>query len=208
MAFRLAEAYLTHTRQERGQTTEQQPDELDSLVEALIKSRNGGGGENAIATICRHQKKPPVDVNAIAHDLGIRVYYRFDLESGISGKIMRNDNLGGSSGFAIVVNARDNKRRRRFTLAHEVAHYVLHRDLIDKGSVIVDSELYRSNLSDFLERQANRLAADILMPAHLLRRTYQHKRTAEELAVEFDVSKRAMEIRLSELDLAQFRLEF
>ena len=56
--------------------------------------------------------------------------------------------------------------RRRFTIAHEIAHFLLHRDKI--GDQLSDDAMYRSSLSSDDERAANRLAADILMPMGLI----------------------------------------
>src|SRR3546814_18529596 len=57
--------------------------------------------------------------------------------------------------------------RRRFSIAHEIAYFALHRNLIGDG--VTDDAMYRSNLSSAVEVQANRMAAGILMPWHLIR---------------------------------------
>jgi Zn-dependent peptidase ImmA (M78 family) len=73
---------------------------------------------------------------------------------------------------------------------------VLHKDRI--GHEMFDDHLYRSGLPDRMEYQANALAADILMPRKLIRVAQLNglSRPAD-LAREFGVSERAMEIRLS-----------
>ncbi len=76
----------------------------------------------------------------------------------------------------------------------------MHGDLIEDR--IVDDTLYRSGLSDHYERQANGLAADILMPLILIKRLYcEGKRDVASLAEALDVSPAAMEIRLSSLGI-------
>jgi predicted transcriptional regulator len=143
---------------------------------------------------------PPVDVEKIARELGLPIHRRSDLTSDVAGMIIKDRRHPSPSGFAIHVNANDNLRRQRFTIAHEIAHYILHRDLIGDG--ITDDALYRSSLGDIYERQANRMAADILMPASLLRTYYREKTPAiAPLAHAFDVSMEAMAIRLNELRL-------
>ncbi|HCM3005245.1 TPA: ImmA/IrrE family metallo-endopeptidase, partial [Klebsiella pneumoniae] len=96
--------------------------------------------------------------------------------------------------------------RQRFTLAHEIAHFLLHRDRIGDG--ITDDILYRSKLSDFMEVQANRLAADILMPGHLLEKKLleltqtvelRDEQKIERLAEVAGVSTTAIKIRLGKL---------
>lgn len=144
--------------------------------------------------IRQFQETIPVPLSALAKALELKVVAS-TLPPGISGEIRPS-----SSGFTISVNRHDSARRQRFTVAHEIAHYLLHRDQIGKG--ITDDALYRSSLSDWREAEANRLAAEILLPREALDRKVQ---TAQEvsredlasiLASEFNVSEVAMKIRL------------
>ena len=113
-------------------------------------------------TIIRErQRSYPVDVEALAKDFNISIVNK-DWPDDWSGAIGKDDN-----GFFIIVNKNHPKVRQRFTIAHEIAHYVLHRDKIGNG--IKDDWKYRSrNISDTDEREANKLAAEILMPADLV----------------------------------------
>jgi len=136
----------------------------------------------------------PVDIVAYAERLGVNVWEQ-DLPEGISGEIRRDARHGGPSGYSILVNNRDSRTRKRFTVAHEIAHFLLHRDRIGDG--LVDSSMYRSGLSTLAEVQANKKAADILMPMHLIER--EIKSGAGSIAIlarRFDVSEQAMSIRL------------
>ena len=135
----------------------------------------------------------PVDLNGIASVLGAMVTMDA-LGPDIAGKIAR-----APKGYIITINNRDVRTRQRFTLAHEIAHLVLHKDLIGDG--VEDNVLYRSTkLSDDVERQANRYAADILMPAGVVRRYFKSgQRAISELASIFEVSPEAMRIRLINL---------
>ena len=86
--------------------------------------------------------------------------------------------------------------RQRFTVAHEVGHFVLHRDKLERGD-LVDDAMYRSGLSSSEETAANRLAADILMPFQLIRSLLSAGiRDPEALANKLQVSAAAMRIRL------------
>lgn len=148
--------------------------------------------EGVFTTIRKYQTAAPVEVGAIARDLGIEILADDTLPDSISGSIARDD-----EGFFITVNARHALSRQRFTIAHELAHYVLHRDQIGDG--IQDSALYRSHLSGRCEVEANKLAADILMPLDLVQTVLDQlgdKATVDELARRFHVSKSAMSIRL------------
>jgi predicted transcriptional regulator len=157
--------------------------------------------ESSLAVVARYQHRAPVDLERIARDLGIRVY-REPLGPQISGQIVRNAGYGGSTGFAISINSTDPPNRQRFTFAHELAHFILHRDLIETG--VVDNAMYRSNLSDYYEVQANRLAADILMPVPLVRHFLAREGgNVQKLASLFGVSPQAMQIRLNGIDAGQ-----
>ncbi|MAU97726.1 MAG: hypothetical protein CMP81_17890 [Fulvimarina sp.] len=143
-----------------------------------------------------YQSDIPVKIGAIAAHLGLEVKVA-TLDIGISGMIMPVDN---DEKYKILVNKHEPNYRRRFTLSHEIAHYLLHRDLIGDG--LKDNILYRSKLSDAREAEANRLAADILMPPIQIKKWMESNSGLREadavskLAEYFDVSEDAMRIRL------------
>jgi Zn-dependent peptidase ImmA (M78 family) len=144
--------------------------------------------------IKRFQSSPPVDVGSVAEALGLKVWESSTLPEDVSGKIIRDDINGGPAKYSILVNSSQSYARKRFTVAHEVAHYVLHRDLI--GSGLTDDALYRSGLATSKEAQANRLAAEILMPDHLLAQGRVFTENPDFLAKRYQVSGQAMRIRL------------
>ncbi|WP_439637624.1 ImmA/IrrE family metallo-endopeptidase [Oceanicaulis sp.] len=146
----------------------------------------------------------PVSMNKIAEALGIRVRGA-SLPAGVSGEI-RPVNPGANE-FIIRVNRHESKKRQRFTVGHELGHFLLHRELIGAG--LTDNVLYRSGLSNKKETEANKIAADLLMPKSLLfskLRNYtsdKRKLTLDErpsivkfLAEDFMVSEDAMRIQL------------
>lgn len=159
--------------------------------------------ESDMRIVARHLTKAPVDLEAIFAELGIE-YQEIWMDEA-SGAIERR----GDS-FAVNVNALESKNRRRFTAAHELAHYLLHRDLMGDGEKMhrhIDS-LYNGGeqagdvvFSRAHEIQANRLAAQIVMPAPLVREKFAAQQDAALLASDFGVSKAAMEIRLKTLGL-------
>lgn len=140
-----------------------------------------------------HQQQLPVSVGGIARDFGIKVL-KSTMPGSISGEIRETDGL-----VTIKVNRHDVKERQRFTIAHEIAHFLLHRDRIAGG--ITDDVLYRSRLSDELEREANRLAADIIMPAELVNKSLKNHSSLKaedrykKVAEEAEVSLAAVKIR-------------
>lgn len=140
------------------------------------------------------QQEAPVDVVRIAEALGINVWEE-QLEPPISGKLFIDKLNGGSSTFSIVVNKVESRPRKRFTIAHEIAHFILHRDDLNNG--IVEDALFRGGLSSKQETEANKLAAEILMPFPLIEKLMGRGiRTIEELAEALEVSKAAISIRL------------
>lgn len=119
----------------------------------------------------RFTARAPVDVEGIARALGLDVY-RSTFGDQISGMIKKNSD----GRYSILVNANDSPERQRFTIAHEIAHYLYHRDLIGDG--VADSPAYRApnpevygstRLQQRHETQANQFAANILMPLELIR---------------------------------------
>lgn len=139
----------------------------------------------------------PVKIATMARALGIEVKSA-TLRPRISGQLQRSPD--SPSGFRIRINRHEAPSRQRFTIAHEVAHYLLHRDFIGDG--IEDSILYRSTLSDTREAEANRLGAQLLMPKESVIRVLRElggratPEIARAMAVRYDVSEAAMSIRL------------
>ena len=141
-----------------------------------------------------HQAQPPVFTVPIANDLGLIVYKskRGSWPTNVSGMIKRGQN--NTNSYEIYVNGDHHENRRRFTIAHEIAHFILHQEHIGTG--ITEDALYRSGLSNVIEHQANAFAADILMPWHLIEEQLHTVGNIERLAKIFQVSKSSMSIRL------------
>lgn len=143
-----------------------------------------------------YMKSYPVKVGELASALGIEVV-RAGLAPKISGLIQPSRTA--RAGYEIRVNKYETRERQRFTVAHEIAHFLLHRD--DIGNGVVDSIMYRSSLTSRKESEANRLAAAIVMPYDAVRREFAKidstaSDAAERLAATFGVSTPAMKVRL------------
>ena len=96
----------------------------------------------------------------------------------------------------IAVNSSRPLCRRRFSVAHEIGHYLLgHNSLSfsESGGGMIKRESRQ-------ERAANAFAAEFLMPKVMLSRE-AHRYTLRALALRYKVSMQAMEIRLKELGL-------
>lgn len=99
--------------------------------------------------------------------------------------------------------------RLRFTLAHELAHWLIHKKIFSGTGEA--AALYNSNKDDdATEWQANYLATAILMPNGQIKRCFNALRPkckgqaqyVCEMAKVFEVSKKAMEIRLKDFSLS------
>ncbi|HEX8420409.1 MAG TPA: ImmA/IrrE family metallo-endopeptidase [Sphingomonas sp.] len=155
--------------------------------------------------VARHLNKAPVNLQAIFSELGID--YHETRMNDASGSISRS-----GDGFVVNVNALESETRRRFTAAHELAHYLLHRDLLGDGERMhrhIDNLYDAGRQSGEVifrrshEIEANRIAAQIVMPKKLVEEKFGLTPDAGALASEFGVSKAAMEIRLKTLGLLE-----
>lgn len=138
----------------------------------------------------------PVKLGAIAKRLGVKVLLS-TLPRGTSGQI------GQENGdFVIRINRHEAKHRQRFTLAHELAHFLLHRGRIVAEGGWSENVLLRSGQPASIEYEANRLASDLIIPSNELAKAtaeYSGPMTSEiieDLASRFGVSAAAMEIKL------------
>lgn len=149
------------------------------------------------ATLDSFASEIPIAVGRLAQELGLPVALS-SLSPSISGLIEPDE--ASPSGFRIRVNRYETDARQRFTIAHEIAHFLLHREHIRSG--IVDSVMYRSSLSSAREAEANRLAAEIVMPLAKVNEEVRKlggikdESTAIALARTFKVSIPAMKVRL------------
>ena len=167
----------------------------DELLVHLVDARE----EKIIKKAHESLLGSPVNLKLLARDLGVQ-YRNENMPSGIYGFLEKT-----SAGFVIGIKYDDIWTRKRFTFAHELAHFLLHRDRLEEGQafrenvfLLRDTES-KNVLSRADERQANRLAAHILMPISKLREAFapgQPMYTVAALAKIFDVSLQAMQIRL------------
>jgi hypothetical protein len=136
----------------------------------------------------------PVDIAGLARAYGLAVR-QAHMGPHISGEIFPDLYRGGPSGFTIRVNASDPPRLKRLTVAHEIAHFLRHRDRISNR--LVDDRMYRSRLGTTKEREAEDLAYDFLMPRALIREFRLAGMTdPQQLAARFGVPIYVMKRRL------------
>jgi Zn-dependent peptidase ImmA (M78 family) len=162
-------------------------------------------GKSASDIIREYTADAPIKIEHLVEAFGIKLNRQANLHPQIAGQVERMED----GTYEISVNEKDHYYRRRFTIAHELGHYLLHKRLIDDG--VDDTKAYRSlNIGKFKntkigpeqEAEANKAAARLLMPAQLVRR--YHKEfggDVKALAKKFQVSYEAMGYRLQGLGL-------
>jgi len=142
----------------------------------------------------------PVDPGAIAEKLGVHLAPVGNASSPweFSGYFKRYDSLYG--GPVIQYNRADALVRRRFTVAHELGHFVLGHENAPRA----DPAMFGASVSTPIEREANQFAAELLMPADAVKKIALsgRMRSVEELADAFKVSRVAMNYRLGNLQLS------
>lgn len=146
----------------------------------------------------------PVPVESIAEDLlGLRI---------------EEDDLGECSGMLIpserliVVNASEAMsgdtptRRHRFTIAHELGHWICHaKGTTDPAATYCRAKDLSQDADRALEREANVFGAELLMPEAAVREAWAAFPDAAYVASKFDVSAMAAQWRLYSFGLVDSR---
>lgn len=94
--------------------------------------------------------------------------------------------------------------RLRFTAAHELAHWLIHQELYSGSgdtAAMLKSISKSSDADKYIERQADALAGALLMPINQIKRSFYRVSGTDKVSVlaeQFNVSRKAMEIRLKD----------
>jgi len=158
--------------------------------------------ESELSFVDERLKSAPIDVVGIIKELGVK-YEESPLAPGVDGRI----DFDGSD-YKITVNSEQSQQRRNFTAAHELEHYLLHRDLLEERGHL--DRLFDAPgrqgpakpISPSHEAQANKLAVQMLMPRQaILNEMVWQDYDLAKIARMFVVSPEAMEIRLKTLGI-------
>ena len=148
----------------------------------------------------------PISVESVARHISAQIRYEPFEGQNLSGMAYRQPD----GARFIGVNALHSKKRQRFTIAHEIAHLVLHTkdDFHLDEAFLIGNRDDRSALAiDDKEIEANQFAAELLMPAEWVLNDLRGRHIdfeedemfIRELAEKYGVSAQAMTIRLSAL---------
>ncbi len=148
-------------------------------------------------------KSLPIPIETIVSNQGIKLL-SYDLGEGMSGVLIIEQGEA-----TIGYNKNEHRVRNRFTIAHELGHFMLHKEkdlFVDKDFKIMFRTIPSNDVNEIHEKEANEFAASILMPEDLLRREidlldldYTDENAVKILAKKFDVSPISMSIRISKI---------
>jgi predicted transcriptional regulator len=136
---------------------------------------------------------PGGDVQALVRRLGGRIHIEDPFGPGPD-----EDSIfvHSKNDFDIILSAISSSRRDRFTIAHELGHYLLHSRL---GERPLRANRSGSNRAEW---EANWFAAGFLMPRDRFAKCHQDGYSIGRLADEFAVSESAARVRLEALGLS------
>ena len=147
---------------------------VDSLLESA-------GGSDRVPSL-----------HSIARNLGVASVRDMDMQT--DGAVLRNNGR-----ICIILNSRQSETRRRFTLAHEIAHLIFNKDL----KVQDDERRHRGSKTSQnrrIEFVCDAIASELLMPTAILRADVSHYlknnnwngiRLIERIARDYKVSIKA-----------------
>ncbi len=138
----------------------------------------------------------PLDLLGVADKFDIRIE-RIALEDDLSGILYKEKE---SNSWVMQINEDHHPNRQRYTIAHELGHFCLHRHLKQRFE---DKIFFRGVEANKPEWRANDFASAILMPEDEFREMVRSGVSrVEELAKEFKVSTLALRIRAKNLGIS------
>ena len=138
---------------------------------------------------------PPVSPLDIAASLGLTI-----------APVSMPDEYKDVAGFldqpkkTIFINSDETFARQMFTIAHELGHFILHKDIIDENPEQYNILFRNSPFKDDrpMEQEANCFAANLLVPQEMLRKYKRYPNTL--LATLFQVSPEVIGYRKKDLE--------
>lgn len=136
----------------------------------------------------------PVPAEVVTCQSRVVVEYDFEMPDSASGACHWDRSRGV---WVVTINAHHAETRQRFTLLHEYKH------ILDHGQPQLLEPVKRSYYGlPAAEFVSDYFAGCVLMPRTLVLRAWNAGQLrTQDLALRFDVSERAMEVRLSQLKL-------
>lgn len=134
---------------------------------------------------------PPTDVDSIAVQEGLTVKVIHTWPPKMSGLLLREELLIG-------INGNHSRRRRRFSLAHELGHWFMRHDVPwhDPDVTIDNPPQLAGYRKDPTEGEADEFAGELLAPLAMLKAAMKDSNDPGSLADVFDISEPALWVRL------------
>ena len=156
-------------------------------------------------------KEPPIPIIEILKALGFKIFEQEYTEEDreLSGFIAIDyeyrDKFGTDK--LISLNKADNQGHKRFTIAHELCHYIF--DFNPRSMVSYSNPYITYEANEPIERNANSFAANLLMPEKIFLEEYNKLKEkglelydiVGELSGKFLVSTKAIEKRFVEVGI-------
>tara|TARA_R110002020_G_scaffold150446_1_gene327148 strand:- start:10587 stop:11894 length:1308 start_codon:yes stop_codon:yes gene_type:complete len=147
---------------ERADNADKKDNSVEFLPDAIIQD----AAQNALSLV--KYSCGEVDVEALCRVLNLNLSYSDRaLQDADGNTILGSANFGTRS---IEINQHGNRHRERFTVAHEIGHFVLRHDKYLRSESIVEQDLFEEVEKDEafnyerLEYQANLFASMLLLP--------------------------------------------
>ena len=150
--------------------------------------------ETARGALKKHGiKEPPVSPETIAAAEGLEVRMIMTWPESLSGLLLRDSRCIG-------INAKHAPTRRRFSLAHELGHWLLRHDVAwHERDVTIDEppqEVPNDELHNWQEAEANEFAGELLAPREMLKVAMKKTKEPSALAGVFQISDQALWVRI------------
>jgi Zn-dependent peptidase ImmA (M78 family) len=145
-----------------------------------------------------------LQIDPLCKKLNLKCFSALFDDNNISGAIIKDDN---GDTYSIYANREHQPARQRFTLAHEIGHYISYlnnsysaQELKDEGGLEDRAVSYEKDIifSD-AETEASLIASELLMPEGKVEELMRNALTPEEMADLFYVSASSMTVRLQAL---------
>lgn len=154
--------------------------------------------------------EPPIKVEEIAKDkLNIIVVRRpYKSQNKLAAMLIRDEDSGK---VIIALNGDHKKEKQRFSIAHEIGHFLLHpaEKLFVDREFSVDYRDSRTAIGKHIkEIEANRFAGNLLVPRrflvedlrnYLLKEKVDKIKISQELSKKYEVSTNTINIRINAL---------